>query len=619
MTSKRETFTVWMKSLVYHGNGCTVFDSNGEIVYRIDNYNTKCSREVHLMDLHGRVLFSIRQKKLAVFGRWDGYRLGNTEVIDEEILCFRVKRSRNVFRGDSNHYCVNLACDQPEESCYKIIALPGKSTFKIVSRSRLVAEIPRPFLASRRAYFPDEIFLYCLALALVPSLLLFPSFPPTRLSNFPSCLQARRGSCCFLIAFQSQLWPIAFRLVFLQHAFSRFQAVWIFRTASVLFDPTSYLLDWRSSFASANALIASFLLASNVDVICTESLLNSSCSLSAVLAFCHRVFLSASSAHHSPSPRSGHRVHSPWQIASLVRSPSPQSGLRVHSPWHTKLSIRTAFSAVPAVGFVPLDAASHGFPASGSRNQVRAVPSAFLARPYLFDRSLVRFGASSDIFDLPERFMISLFFCSNSSSRSRTARINSEFESCVFSSYFASSKRLREALSFSHSSLNASRSSLRITISLERSCPRLLSFTICLRSVCSSSSDTSACLATATSSDLSFSTSSGISSDPLKLTSREVLEESSVLPSRVDAPIHSHRDLWCSSIAGTPPTVWSLQVLLFFIRRSRGVSSPELHSELDKVISDSLDALRPFNLPTSEMFLFTGVSCQATKMLAVAT
>lgn len=62
MTSKRETFTVWMKSLVYHGNGCTVFDSNGEIVYRIDNYNTKCSREVHLMDLHGRVLFSIRQK-----------------------------------------------------------------------------------------------------------------------------------------------------------------------------------------------------------------------------------------------------------------------------------------------------------------------------------------------------------------------------------------------------------------------------------------------------------------------------------------------------------------------------------------------------------------------------
>ncbi|XP_019171172.1 PREDICTED: protein LURP-one-related 11-like [Ipomoea nil] len=159
MTSKRETFTVWMKSLVYHGNGCTVFDSNGEIVYRIDNYNTKCSREVHLMDLHGRVLFSIRQKKLAVFGRWDGYRLGNTELIDEEILCFRVKRSRNVFRGDSNHYCVNLACDQPEESCYKIIALPGKSTFKIVSGSRLVAEVKQKQATSGVAFGDDVLTL----------------------------------------------------------------------------------------------------------------------------------------------------------------------------------------------------------------------------------------------------------------------------------------------------------------------------------------------------------------------------------------------------------------------------------------------------------------------------
>lgn len=58
----RKTYTIWMKSLVANGNGFTVYDSWGEVVYRIDNYSTKCCREVFLMDLHGNVLFSMFQK-----------------------------------------------------------------------------------------------------------------------------------------------------------------------------------------------------------------------------------------------------------------------------------------------------------------------------------------------------------------------------------------------------------------------------------------------------------------------------------------------------------------------------------------------------------------------------
>lgn len=64
MTSKlgHETFTIWMKSLLFHTYGCTVFNSKGEIVYRVDNYGSKCSREIHLMDLRGKVLFTICRK-----------------------------------------------------------------------------------------------------------------------------------------------------------------------------------------------------------------------------------------------------------------------------------------------------------------------------------------------------------------------------------------------------------------------------------------------------------------------------------------------------------------------------------------------------------------------------
>jgi len=62
VSPRREIFTLWMKSLVYHGNGCTVYDSNGKIVYRIDNYNIKRSKQVHLMDSNGKILFSIRNR-----------------------------------------------------------------------------------------------------------------------------------------------------------------------------------------------------------------------------------------------------------------------------------------------------------------------------------------------------------------------------------------------------------------------------------------------------------------------------------------------------------------------------------------------------------------------------
>lgn len=66
ITSRRETFTLWMKSLLFHGKGCTVFDAEGKLVYRIDNYcvrKSSCREEdVDLMDLRGHLLFSLRHK-----------------------------------------------------------------------------------------------------------------------------------------------------------------------------------------------------------------------------------------------------------------------------------------------------------------------------------------------------------------------------------------------------------------------------------------------------------------------------------------------------------------------------------------------------------------------------
>lgn len=66
-SNETETFTIWMKSLVINGNGYTVYDSRGKVIYRIDNYDTKCSNEVYLMDLRGKVISTILRKVCYVY------------------------------------------------------------------------------------------------------------------------------------------------------------------------------------------------------------------------------------------------------------------------------------------------------------------------------------------------------------------------------------------------------------------------------------------------------------------------------------------------------------------------------------------------------------------------
>ncbi|KAK2385087.1 hypothetical protein QL285_072360 [Trifolium repens] len=93
LSSKKETYTVWMKSLVFHSNGCTVYNSNGNIVYRVDNYDRKGKREVNLMDLKGNLLCTIKKKLLAL-GCWEGQKYCNNSNFrsQEQQPWFEVKK-----------------------------------------------------------------------------------------------------------------------------------------------------------------------------------------------------------------------------------------------------------------------------------------------------------------------------------------------------------------------------------------------------------------------------------------------------------------------------------------------------------------------------------------------
>ncbi|XP_072960934.1 protein LURP-one-related 11-like [Typha angustifolia] len=153
LSSEKEVFTLWMKSLVLHSNGCTVYNSYGQIIFRVDNYDCKCSRKVYLMDSGGKALFKILKKKL-VSGRWEGYRWNGQH--QEPKPWFKVKQSR-IFR------CDDASCEFFSDSghiiCYKLQGSAKKSSYKIVDNScgLVVAEVKRKQTSSG-VLLGDDVF-----------------------------------------------------------------------------------------------------------------------------------------------------------------------------------------------------------------------------------------------------------------------------------------------------------------------------------------------------------------------------------------------------------------------------------------------------------------------------
>ncbi|KAI3871178.1 hypothetical protein MKW98_015078 [Papaver atlanticum] len=140
ITSKREVFTIWMKSLVMNSNGCTVFDSNGEIIYRIDNYHKKCSNKAYLMDLKGNVLSTILKKRLRMFGRWEGYSGSYCSKEDQVKPWFQVRKPFRV--PNKVHYNVCVSMGSSNDSLYTIERLDGKLGCKILDQAgNVVAEM----------------------------------------------------------------------------------------------------------------------------------------------------------------------------------------------------------------------------------------------------------------------------------------------------------------------------------------------------------------------------------------------------------------------------------------------------------------------------------------------
>uniref|UniRef100_A0ACD5XFH9 Uncharacterized protein n=1 Tax=Avena sativa TaxID=4498 RepID=A0ACD5XFH9_AVESA len=139
-----QAYTVWMKSLVFNGNGCTVYTPDGGVAYRVDNYGCKGGREVFFMDRAGNTLIRIRRKGFGMFRRWEVYRFAHGSSEEEATPWFTVRRAEKGVAAVAMHggagtcYIVDGCCARKSE--YQVSSTGG-AVMAEVARKQMAAGV----------------------------------------------------------------------------------------------------------------------------------------------------------------------------------------------------------------------------------------------------------------------------------------------------------------------------------------------------------------------------------------------------------------------------------------------------------------------------------------------
>uniref|UniRef100_A0A453GG23 Protein LURP-one-related 11 n=2 Tax=Aegilops tauschii subsp. strangulata TaxID=200361 RepID=A0A453GG23_AEGTS len=130
----QQAYTVWMKSLVFNGNGCAVYDSDGAVTFRVDNYGCRGGREVLLMDRAGNALIRIRRKGFGMFRRWDVCRCEDEEATP----WFTVRRAEKggaavvMHGGAATCYRIDRCCARKPD--YKVSGVDGAAVADVARK-----------------------------------------------------------------------------------------------------------------------------------------------------------------------------------------------------------------------------------------------------------------------------------------------------------------------------------------------------------------------------------------------------------------------------------------------------------------------------------------------------
>ncbi|KAJ0735871.1 putative tubby-like protein [Helianthus annuus] len=139
-TNNPIVLTVWKKSLIFSCDGFTVYNSNGNLAFRV-NYFLKGNREIVLMDALGCSLHTVRRKMLSLADNFLDY---DGESVNPR---FSVTKHVNILNTKSLAYVSTVGSSNNRNKRNVIYEIQGsyaqKSCMLYDDKNQCVAEIRR--------------------------------------------------------------------------------------------------------------------------------------------------------------------------------------------------------------------------------------------------------------------------------------------------------------------------------------------------------------------------------------------------------------------------------------------------------------------------------------------
>ncbi|MED6171498.1 hypothetical protein PIB30_041252 [Stylosanthes scabra] len=155
-TEKETQLTVLKTCLFFAGDGFTVYDCKGQLVFRVDSYgpDARDRDELVLMDPNGRCLLTVRRKRPSLHQRWEGFK-GERREGDKPM--FSVKRSSIIGRSS----VTVEVYDKPGEEYHIEGCFSHRSCTVFNSSKEAVAEIKRKVDPTTSVMLGKEVFSLC--------------------------------------------------------------------------------------------------------------------------------------------------------------------------------------------------------------------------------------------------------------------------------------------------------------------------------------------------------------------------------------------------------------------------------------------------------------------------
>ncbi|KAI3687581.1 hypothetical protein L1987_81281 [Smallanthus sonchifolius] len=152
------SLTVWRKSLFVGCSGFTVINSDGDLVYRVDNYGSHRRQELVLMDASGKPILTVsRSKKLKMVDYWLVFE-GETSSKNQKPIC-RATKHVNIMWPKEKTLARVYKEPYDEKNMYMIEGSYMNRSCKVLDGSRnVVAEIRRKETVTKGVSFGLEVF-----------------------------------------------------------------------------------------------------------------------------------------------------------------------------------------------------------------------------------------------------------------------------------------------------------------------------------------------------------------------------------------------------------------------------------------------------------------------------